>query len=242
MIKLPKEYLGSFLHVNEASDGTRDFGKNKVEDITPSDNAEENFAKTMTALTDDNYEAFVDDLNKLADDPKLEALKKAVVDNFNKKEGKKGGQRFAIKFGDADLKIKNIHPTQHEVDMEKSLAFPLKKNPAGIKDAFSGKPIIINKTPIVAAKIGSTYYIIDGHHRWSQTYCLNPDASMKAKVIESEMFKNADDILKLVQMQLFIAKNGGELPQATVDSKYNLYTIEEKAFKDWVNKTMVNDA
>jgi hypothetical protein len=34
-------------------------------------------------------------------------------------------------------------------------------------------------------------------------------------------------------MQLFIAKDGGELPQATVDSEYNLYTIGERAFKEW---------
>jgi hypothetical protein len=56
---------------------------------------------------------------------------------------------------------------------------------------------------------------------------------MIARVIKSDMFKSADDVLKLVQMQLFIAKDGGELPQATVDSEYNLYTIDEGAFKKW---------
>ena len=49
-------------------------------------------------------------------------------------------------------------------------------------------------------------------------------------------------MLKLVQMQLFIAKDGGKLPQATVDSPYNLYTIDEKAFKVWCQKTMIEEA
>lgn len=43
-------------------------------------------------------------------------------------------------------------------------------------------------------------------------------------------------------MQLFIAKDGGELPQATVDSEYNLYTIQEKAFKEWCSGTMTEKA
>lgn len=140
------------------------------------------------------------------------------------------------------MDIKNIHPTQFEVDMEKSLSFPLRDKPEGIKVAFSGKPVIIKNTPLVVTEVSGVYYIIDGHHRWSQIYCLNPNAQMVVRVIRSDMFKNADDVLKLVQMQLFIAKDGGKLPQATVDSKYNLYTIDENAFKTWVAKTISNEA
>jgi len=155
-------------------------------------------------------------------------LRDAIIDKFNSPDG------VSVQFSNAtEMDIRNIHPTQFEVDMEKSLAFPLEKRPEMIDMAFSGKPVIIKDTPLVVAEVDGVSYIIDGHHRWSQIYCLNPDAKMIARVIKSDMFKSADDVLKLVQMQLFIAKDGGELPQATVDSEYNLYTIDEGAFKKW---------
>lgn len=174
----------------------------------------------------------------LADDPKIAYLRDAIIDKFNSPDG------LSVKFsGNVELPIKNIHPTQFEVDMEKSLKFPLKDKPEGIRNAFSGKPVIIKNTPLVVAEVDGVYYIIDGHHRWSQIYCLNPDATMIVRIIQSnELFSNADDVLKLVQMQLFIANDGGELPQATVDSAYNLYTIDEKGFKGWVENTMTDEA
>jgi hypothetical protein len=119
----------------------------------------------------------------------------------------------------------------------------LKDKPEGIRNAFSGKPVLIKDTPLVVAEVDGIYYIIDGHHRWSQIYCLNPNARMVVRIIRSqELFRNADDVLKLVQMQLFIAKDGGELPQATVDSAYNLYTIDEDGFKKWVESTITDEA
>lgn len=43
-------------------------------------------------------------------------------------------------------------------------------------------------------------------------------------------------------MQLFIAKDGGELPSATVDSAYNLYTIDEGGFRSWVESVITDEA
>ena len=213
------------------------FGSNDLEDINPTGDVEQDFNNAMVALRDDNYEAFVKDLNTLASDQKIEFLRDAIIDQFNSPSGVKV---FFSK--NQPLSIGSMHPTQHEVDMEKSLEFPLKTRPEMIDIAFSGKPISIKNLPLVVAEVDGTYYIIDGHHRWSQIYCMNPNAQMVVRVIKSDMFKNADDVLKLVQMQLFIAKNGGKLPQATVDSPYNLYTIDEKAFREWCQKTMIEEA
>ncbi len=66
---------------------------------------------------------------------------------------------------------------------------------------------------------------------------------MIVRVIQSnELFSHPDDVLKLVQMQLFIATDGDKLPQATVDSQYNLYTIGEDEFKKWVESTITDEA
>lgn len=214
-----------------------DFGSGKINEVEPTGDVEQDFNNAMVALRDDNYEAFIEDLNTLAIDPKIEHLRDAIIEKFNSPDG------VSVQFSKATaMDIRNIHPTQFEVDMEKSLKFPLKENPGGIDDAFSGKPICIRNIPLVVAEVDGVNYIIDGHHRWSQVYCMNPDAKMVVRVIKSDMFKNADDVLKLVQMQLFIAKDGGELPQATVDSEYNLYTIQEKAFKEWCSKTITEEA
>lgn len=215
-----------------------DFGDGKISEVQPTGDVEQDFDNAMTALRDDNYEAFIADLNTLASDPKIAYLRDAIIDKFNSPDG------LSVKFsGEVALPIRNIHPTQFEVDMEKSLQFPLRDKPEGIDNAFSGKPVKIKGLPLVVAEVSGVYYIIDGHHRWSQVYCLNPDAEMIVRIIQSnELFDSADDVLKLVQMQLFIAKDGGELPQATVDSEYNLYTINETGFKDWVRKTITDEA
>ena len=213
------------------------FGKTPISQVEPTGDVEQDFNNAMVALKDDNYEAFIEDLNTLATDPKIAYLRDAIIDKFNSPDG------VSVQFSKAQpMDIKNIHPTQFEVDMEKSLNFPLNEKPQGIDDAFSGKPISIRNLPLVVAEVDGVFYIIDGHHRWSQVYCLNPDAQMVVRVLRSDMFKSADDVLKLVQMQLFIAKDGGELPQATVDSDYNLYTIEEGAFKKWCEQAMTEEA
>ena len=214
-----------------------DFGEKPINQTEPTGDVEQDFNNAMVALRDDNYEAFIQDLNTLAIDPKIENLRDAIIDKFNSPDGVK------VQFSSAtSMDIRNIHPTQFEVDMEKSLRFPLRDKPEGINTAFSGKPVLIKNTPLVVAEINGTFYIIDGHHRWSQIYCLNPNAQMVVRVIKSDMFKSADDVLKLVQMQLFIAQDGGKLPQATVDSEYNLYTIDEGAFKTWCEATISDEA
>lgn len=58
--------------------------------------------------------------------------------------------------------------------------------------------------------------MIDGHHRWSQAACFNPGAKIAAYVIRSDSFKVPDDILKFVQMEIFVhtADKMDELPKA----------------------------
>ena len=65
---------------------------------------------------------------------------------------------------------------------------------------------------------------------------------MVVRVLKSDMLQHPDDALKLVQMEIFIAKDGKELPQSKVESGYNLYTIDEGSFKKWCQNTMSDDA
>ena len=191
--KLYKTAKGEVIKFLKEDTDAPDFGSEKITEVEPTGDVEQDFNNAMVALRDDNYEAFIADLNSLAIDPKIDNLRDAIIEKFNSPDG------VSVQFSKAvPMDIRNIHPTQFEVDMEKSLKFPLKENPGGIDDAFSGKPICIRNIPLVVAEVDGVNYIIDGHHRWSQVYCMNPDAQMVVRVIKSDMFKNADDVLKLV--------------------------------------------
>ena len=65
---------------------------------------------------------------------------------------------------------------------------------------------------------------------------------MVVRVLKSDMIQHPDDALKLVQMEIFVAKDGKELPQSKVESGYNLYTIDAKSFQKWCQNTMSDDA
>jgi len=140
-----------------------DFGGKPINRIQQTGDVEQDFNNAMVALRDDNYEAFIADLNTLAQDPKVKNLRDAIVDKFNSKDG------VQVFFSsETAMPIRNIHPTQFEVDMEKSLSYPLQKKPAGLVDILAGeKPLKLAGLPLVVAEIEGTNYIIDGHHRWS---------------------------------------------------------------------------
>ena len=190
---LYKTEKGMVLEFLKEDTDAPDFGSGKISEVEPTGNVDKDFNNAMVALRDDNYEAFIADLNTLAIDPKIEHLRDAIIEKFNSPDG------VSVQFSKATaMDIRNIHPTQFEVDMEKSLKFPLNERPEMVDMAFSGKPVIIKNIPLVVAEVDGVHYIIDGHHRWSQIYCLNPDSEMIVRVIRSDMFKNADDVLKLV--------------------------------------------
>lgn len=222
-----------YKNVNEDDKQPANVTLNSISAFNDKGDDDDKAEQVVRALADDTLEEFVADLNKLATDEKLANLRDAFVEKFNaSKLGDKDNTSFEVKWGEENLDIKSILPTQSEVSMEKSLAYPLNKNPEGIPACFKN-PVVIAGKPIVVANVNDKYYIIDGHHRWSQVYCLNPEAKMTAEVITSSAIKNPDDILKLVQAQIFVSTDGRKLPSNKVGKDTNLYGIDEKSFKAW---------
>ena len=124
-------------------------------------------------------------------------------------------------------------PLQSEIDMDKSLKFPLSTDPqkSDLASFLDGGTILPFGGPVITGGEGS--YIVDGHHRWSSIYVLNPYARIAAYDLGNE--RAPQDYLKITQ--LAIGATLGFLPVQSVDGS-NLFTISREAFEQWVEKTI----
>jgi len=170
-----------------------------------------------------SYADFVTKLSKIAGDPKVKAVLSAgITDGAPEDE--------QVKITKINIKVSDLRPTQNEVDLDKSLSFPLTK-PEAFLNCFKS-PVTVNNTPIVTAE---GQYVVDGHHRWSQVYSINPDAEMVAYNLSFANQKEPLDYLKIVQVA--IAADIGKVPVQAVKGQ-NLFTIDlGKPLKSWIYKT-----
>ena len=130
------------------------------------------------------------------------------------------------------------------VVIENSLSYPLskldKKSLNNLLTSTKGKSYTAGG-PIVVFSDGTTNYVIDGHHRWSQVQSVNPDAFITGMVMTSKVAMDAKEVLKAVQMAILkvVQDNapGAELPAAKgagEDVEANLFTCSEESLKKYV--------
>lgn len=170
---------------------------------------------------DDKYEQFVQKLGANAKDPKTKAFIDAGL-----KDGKPDDDKFS--FSSKDIAVKDLIPTQNEVDIDKSLAFPMKKDPSKFVTYNSGDGPFTLGSPIVTYK---GKYVIDGHHRWSQLYACNADATIKAIDIDIANLKPLD-VLKAVQASIAVAT--GDVPVQSVQGT-NLLSVDDATLSKWID-------
>lgn len=106
-----------------------------------------------------------------------------------------------------DYKAKNhvaiectkLYPTQSEIDIENSAKWITKDWGAkGVKDMFSGEPFGKSfPVPVLVYQNDGKYWIIDGHHRWSQVGLINRNAKLDCLVVSGP--ESAQDFLKITQ-------------------------------------------
>ena len=124
-------------------------------------------------------------------DPKIQTLLKTM----------KGSPIGNLKFVDEEVYARDLFPTQNEVDISKSLAFPLKDKKFNSLLKYltwtEGSPAVEFPQAIVTGGPDGKD-LIDGHHRWSQVYAINPD--VKIKVLRILSLDDPINVLKNTQL------------------------------------------
>lgn len=206
----------------------------------------------MKEIDEMDYALFVKYLGDNANDQKLKA---AIASGLQ--DGDKEDDVFDFT-GMVGVAVRGCKPTQNEVVLKKSLSFPLPDGPyqdkANLTRLMSsnsketthtitkdGQPI-----PIVIFSDGTTNYVIDGHHRWSQVHAVNPDAYLSAFVMTAKKAISAasigTEILKAVQLSILKVvqdnspEGGSILPFAKggKNAAENLFECSEADLKKYV--------
>lgn len=190
-----------------------------------------------------NYHDYIGMLNQMAQDDKFRVLVDAAFGG----DGNDALGNIEVNTKEASKDTASLIPTQSEIDITKSLAWGLRGGEgsesnakiavANIDKIMAGDEVKLGKgegLPIIT--FGS--FIIDGHHRWSQVYCFNPDATMAAVDFRARGMSPLR-MLKATQGCIAAIKKG-KLPQAIVEGS-NMFTASEKAIKDYISKNILDE-
>ena len=190
--------------------------------------------------SDESLADYVDQLNKMLAD---KDAKQILIKAFGKA---KHGYKFKARGNKLQaIAVKKLHPTQSEIDIDKSLGFPFKHGVEVAKENgeryYGSKPVSM-PFPLITF---NGEHILDGHHRWSQTYAFNKDAKMMCLDIiispKSDIKKiHEQDMLKITQGVLAAKRaedgqNGGKIPKSSVEGA-NLFKMNEKQIRNKVNE------
>jgi len=165
-----------------------------------------------------DYDTFVRELGDNIKDPKFVQAIKTYADER------------PVQTASGAVGVSALLPTQNEIDVDKSLSYPL-TNPGQLKGILDGGVQAPGGNAIVT---GGGKYIIDGHHRWSQVYVINPKAGIKA--LDLTNIKTPSGGLK--SAQLGIAGDIGKVPTQSVQGS-NLINISKNELGEYIKNKIV---
>ena len=128
--------------------------------------------------------------------------------------------------------VGKLLPSQNEISLVSSLGFIL-SDPDALRKAFVGGNVSVADKSILTS--GNGQYIVDGHHRWSQLFLINPYANIGA----ADIGYVPNPKQALAQTQVALAAQIGWLRPETA-GKDNLFSISEADFNTDVAKIIDN--
>lgn len=185
--------------------------------------------QTLDQLVDKAYPEFVQGLQDLIKNQEFASLLKTSnpADSNNK-----------LNVQETTVKCVDLQPMQNIIGLDDSLLFDLagKVSAETTAKKCSGTALPPEVYDHIARPIITCgNYIIDGHHRWSTCYMLNPNNSLKVQNITN--FKDGTSALKA--SQLIIGAIKGEIPTSKPKG-INVYSENLNSISQWILKTMVD--
>lgn len=196
-------------------------------------NNKERKAELVKYLQHKDMHDYIKTLNNMLDDPKAKLL---LEEGFG---GDLGDTE--LKYSVEEIPVRNLRPTQSEIDVDKSVKYSFTKPETVDMIMFNdSKDVEINNSPIVTFRKN---YVVDGHHRWSQVYSINPNATVKCfnydgNISPIQMIKAVQGAIASVK-----AENGDNenIPSKEVEGK-NLFDKEwnKKSIYEYIYDNITN--
>ena len=186
--------------------------------LSKSSSEEEVYHKMIELLSQEKYHLAGLDIDKIIKEPKLKSI---LGLGF-------GGELSDLKLSvsPCNLVAKRLVPTQNEIGMKESLQYLLEDT----EFTKYFKPGITIKRPVLTF---NGMFIVDGHHRWSQIFLVNPDAELACINIEG----NLSPISMLKAVQCTIGSNTGDL-RLKASQGTSLYKASRSTIQDFIKKNL----
>ena len=145
-------------------------------------------------------------------------------------DGDQSDEAIKVQMG-VEIPAPSLIPTQGVIDLFKSVGYN-GSNARSLQSVIKG---VSGAPPILAAGNGGTYYIIDGHHRWSGATVFNTNCKIPANVIIMDPGK----ALLISQLAIAAYKGGGQ-PLPSASAKQGRSIIGSNAMNpEQVNKLLL---
>lgn len=187
--------------------------------------------KTLKDIINSDYISFVKKLGDNIKDPKFQAIL-----NGGYEDGQTLDEQIKVHM-DVSYKAKDLIPTQNQIGFEESFKGVL-SNSKKAKNIILNDLSDFNNNRLL---IGNGKYILDGHHRWSQIYFLNPQAEIPCINIEMPQVGSEEMMLKIIQ--LCIASTYNTIIKRNIKLSVNVLSVDVKRsqIRDGLPKIMGDD-
>ena len=197
----------------------KNFNKINEAEEKPKQDTEEASVK-LSQMMSMSYPDFIKALT--GQDPPTKNEKTAEIDEKVVKilnaglRDKQGPTDEKIKVVRKTLTVKSLFPTQSQIGLKDSIGYVAFIKPENVLFPLKGAANFGGESILTA----NGKWILDGHHRWSQTYILNPEATIPC--LDLTLSENDEkEILKVVQ--LAIASTYGAIVMKSANAASDIF-------------------
>ena len=182
---------------------------------TPEEEFEDSISKDVPSFRADLAKAILDkDI--------LNVIKKGIGDGDENDD--------KLPYSKDSIRANKLAPTQNEIGFDQSVMGVITDEYNSLQGIINGNPDL-GPNPII---IYDGKWIIDGHHRWSSAFAVNPQASLEVYNIAKKPGFEPEDILKAVHTS--IAVDRGKVPSSNPEGENILTSLNLEDVKEKVKK------